>query len=136
MKIRNRLTLQFTCLVAIILSLILSAIYYIAYQHTRSDFYSRLSDRVLVTAHIFLEADEINQVLFQDLLEKYTQKLQEEVIQGFDKDNIRRFIEKNEEIYYPVNIVDHIRTHNEIKFSEGERQYYGIFYHDNQGDFV
>ncbi|MBA3899872.1 MAG: HAMP domain-containing protein [Bacteroidetes bacterium] len=136
MKIRNRLTLQFTALVAIIMFVVLSAIYALSYRYSSNGFYERLKERAIVSAHLFLEEDEINHALFKTFQEKYFQKLNEEVIQIYNESDETEFVDKNHTVSISSAQLKKIREKKEITFSDGERQYAAIYYYDNQGDFV
>lgn len=136
MKIRNRLTLQFTAIVAIIMAVVLSSIYALFYQHTRNGFYERLKERAFITAHIFLEEDELNQALFLTFQEKYFQKLHEEIIQVYNESDDIQFVEEDLKVFSSPELLEKVKNKKELRYSEGDRQFTTIFYHDNQGDFV
>jgi len=136
MKIRNRLTLNYTITVAIILFIVLSSIYYFASLYRKLDFYEHVKERALVAATIYLEADELAQQAYEKYRVKYRETLPEEIIQVYDKDNKNAFVAKSTAITFSPEVINEIRQKKEVKFSIGKRQVVGIFYIDNQGDFV
>ena len=60
MKIKDRLSLQFTILSAILLLLVLAGIYLLTIRHIKNDFRSRLLDRATTTAELFLAQDHLS----------------------------------------------------------------------------
>jgi signal transduction histidine kinase len=136
MKIKTKLTIRFTLMVAVILLVLLSVIYTLAYKYKQEKFYDRVRERALISAHIFLEKDEVSKVIFESFQKKYVQKLHDEIIQFYDEEDEHQFISEDKLSFYSGEITEQIRQDNEIRFKKGNRVYYGIFYEDNQGDFV
>lgn len=140
MKIRNRLSIQFTVLVASILLILCSSIFYVLWSQTRSNFYDELRDRAVTTAYIYLEEDGFPTELYTSIRERYVRTLPEEIGQLFDVDNRPAFVEPSEETPYDESVIEYIRAHHTYPdfyaFSDGKWQSVGLFYPDNQGDFV
>lgn len=140
MKIRNRLSIQFTLLVASILVILLSAIFYVSWSQRTSLFYDQLLDRTVTTAYIFLEEDEFPPEVYRSVRERYVRTLPEEIGLLYDINNQPVFVDPPERVPYEPAMVDYIREHatypEYIAFSEGKWRSVGMFYPDNQGDFV
>jgi len=136
MKIRNRLTLNFTITVAIIFFIVLLSIYYFASLYRRIDFYEHVKERAFVAATIYLEADEMAKQAYEKFRVKYQETLPDEVIQVYDKDNKHAFIAASSALFFPDNKIEEIRKKKELSYTIGNRQVVGIYYNDNQGDFV
>ena len=136
MKIRNRLTLNFTITVAIIFFIVLSSIYYFASLYRKIDFYEHVKERAFVAATIYLEADEMAKQAYEKFKLKYRETLPDEIIQVYDKNNKHAFISANNAVTFPDNKIDEIRKEKELSYTIGDRQVVGIYYNDNQGDFV
>lgn len=135
MKIRNRLALYFTIISAVILLIALSVIFITFISFARSDFYGRLVDRAKVAAQLYLEADELSPDSLNSVRERYLKQLPGEVTRIYSDNNSASFI-KDRQQYWSSQMIDMVRKRREMEFTEGERQTVGIYYNDNQGNFV
>lgn len=136
MKIRNRLSIQFTALVASILLVFCVAIYYVTFLQIQKDFFDQLRDRTFTTAYMFLEEDELPPDIFDTIRQRFMRSLSGEIAQLYDMKNNIRFLAESGEVEYSDELVNFIRDNEYHEFIDGERQAVGIFYRDNQGDFV
>jgi len=135
MKIKNRLALNFTLLSSAMLLVIMASMYLAFADFFRTDFYGHLKDRAKVAAQLYLEADEISSDSLNHVRERMLEQLPNEVIRVYNANNIASFI-KDKEQYWSFNTIEEVRAKKYISFREGERQTIGIYYHDNQGNFV
>ncbi|QEM12949.1 ATP-binding protein [Mucilaginibacter rubeus] len=134
MKIKNKLALNFSLITAGILLLILSAIFLVFYSFVRNDFYEHLNDRAKVAAQLYLEADEISSDSLGHVRERYLAKLPEERVGIYNEHNESFLAHKNS--YWTDKVIDRVRKKEHLQFAEGSRQTVGIYYRDNQGNFV
>lgn len=137
MKIRNRLSLEFTLLSAGILLLVMIIIYLLFADYVKQVFFHRLRDRALITAQVFLEKDELTKKSFLEIQQKYMRNLTEEKNYIYNEENTQSFISDSSANVTP-SLIDKIRKsqNNELFFLLDNRQAAGISYKDNQGDFV
>ncbi|MBV8391404.1 MAG: HAMP domain-containing protein [Mucilaginibacter sp.] len=135
MKIRNRLALYFTIISGVILLVALSVIFITFNSFAKNDFYGRLMDRAKVAAQLYLEADEISADSLNHVRERYLKQLPQEVTRIYNDNNAASFI-KDKQQYWRNDIIDMVRRRKEVAFTEGPRQTVGIYYNDNQGNFV
>ncbi len=136
MTIRNRLTLQFTTLVGIILLLVLLSIYIVTQVIARNQFYDRLKERADIAAQIFLEQDELSKNSYELVQQKFFKKLSGEIIQIFNADNNKQFIADNPKAFFSAELLNKVRNNKVVYYSEERNQVVGTYYEDNQGDFV
>ncbi|MDP4267668.1 MAG: HAMP domain-containing sensor histidine kinase [Bacteroidota bacterium] len=136
MQIRKKLTIRFTAIFALILLIILALCYTLAFRYARNEFYLRLEERAYIAAQIFLEEDELSRHLYKSVQEKYSQTLPDEIIQIYDLNDKNTFIKKNSSFNLPVNFLLKVRNNKTVYHKGGQRQYVGIYYIDNQGNFV
>lgn len=136
MTIRNRLTWLFLGVVAVLLLSVLTTIFILQEGYTQREFRQRLHDRAQVTGYIYLEKDEMRASAFRDFEKKYLQSLNNEILQIYDDKLQVRFVAEDERLRLPESTLARIITNEELYFSLGNRQALGIFYHDNQGDFI
>ncbi|MGZ3944021.1 MAG: HAMP domain-containing sensor histidine kinase [Mucilaginibacter sp.] len=135
MKIKDRLALYFTLISAGILLIAMTAIFITFSSFTKTDFYNRLMDRAKVAAQLYLEADEISVDSLNHVRERYLKVIPGEVVRFYNDRNAPSFI-KDRQQYWSNGVIDMVRKKKEAEFSEGDRQTVGIYYNDNQGDFV
>lgn len=135
MKIKDRLALYFTLISTGTLLCVLFAVYITFLKLMEAEFFARLTDRTMVTAKLYLEADEISNDSLNQVREQYLDKLNGEVIRIYNDKNKATFIGDDQQ-YWSINTIEKVRQNNKIKFKEGNRQVVGIYYKDNQGDFV
>lgn len=135
MKIKDRLAISLTMTSAIALFAVLSAVYLIFLKFLESDFFDRLNDRTRVTAELYLEADEISRDALNEVRHKYLLKMNSEVIRIYNSDNTAVFI-GDDQHFWSKQIIQKVREKGRLQFKDGARQVVGMFYKDNQGDFV
>jgi len=135
MKIKDRLALYFTLISTTVLLAVLFAVYFIFIKFLESDFYDRLNDRAFINAKLYLEADEISADSLKRVKIAYLETLNGEVVRIYDNNNRPRFI-KDQQQFWTSDVINQVRKTGKIRFKEGMRQTVGLFYKDNQGDFV
>ncbi len=135
MKIRNRLSLEFTLLSAGIMLLVFLLIYGLFADYIEQTFFHRLRDRALITAQVFLEKDELTRKSFLEIQEKYLQRLPGEQSFIYNNENRLSFISDSSELV-TRELLEGVRDRNESFFRIGGKPAAGINYEDNQGDFV
>jgi len=135
MKIKNRLSLYFSAISTIVLLIVEIVICLIFNSLIKTDFYSHLMDRATVAAQVYLEADEISADSLSHVRERYVKRLPNEVVRFYDDKNTASFI-KDKDQYWTDAVINQVRKSKEVEFAEGNRQTVGIYYNDNQGNFV
>ena len=135
MKIKNRLSLYFTAISAFVL-LIVEVVICITFNSlVKSNFYDNLMYRAYVAAQLYLEADEISADSLSHVKERYLKPLSNEVVRFYDDKNAATFI-KDKGQFWASPVIDAVRKGKKMQFAEGKRQTVGIYYYDNQGNFV
>ncbi|SHG16980.1 sensor histidine kinase [Pedobacter caeni] len=135
MKLKDRLSLYFTLISTLTLLGVLCAVYFTFIKFLEADFFDRLTDRTMVTAKLYLEADEISADSLNTVRDQYLETLNGEVIRIYNAKNSATFIGDDQQ-YWSSETINKVRKQKKIQFIDGERQVVGIFYKDNQGDFV
>ncbi len=135
MKIKNRLALYFTLISAGILLIALATTFFTFSSFAKTDFYGRLMDRAKVAAQLYLEADEISVDSLNHVRQRYLKQIPGEVVRFYNDRNAPSFI-KDREQYWTDDIINMVRKRRQAEFTEGARQTVGIYYNDNQGNFV
>lgn len=135
MKIRNRLSMEFTLLTAGIMLLVMVLIYGLFADYVKQVFFHRLRDRALITAQVFLEKDELTKKSFIEIQQKYMQSLTNERSFIFNEQNTQSFI-NDSSIVIDQGIIEKVRNNSQQFFMLGQQPAAGIAYNDNQGNFV
>ncbi|WP_158825476.1 sensor histidine kinase [Mucilaginibacter lacusdianchii] len=135
MKIKDRLSMNFTLISSAVMLVLMAAIYITFGVYFREDFYDRLGDRAKVAAQLYLKADEVSPDSLSNIRERYLQRLPQEVIRIYNNRNDASFIKDNQQ-YWPDNTIETVRRKKYIELAEGDRQTVGIYFKDNQGNFV
>jgi signal transduction histidine kinase len=135
MKIKDRLALYFTLISTLTLLCVLAVVYFTFEKVMESEFFDRLTDRTMVTAKLYLKADEISNDALAKVRAQYLEKLNGEIIRIYNERNNPTFIGDDQQ-FWTSETINMVRQQGRIRFKDGERQVVGIFYKDNQGDFV
>lgn len=136
MKIKTKLTLLFTFIVALLLIALNLYIYSINKSYASSDFFNQLRERTYAAANVYLEEDEVSQKIFKEFQSKLIERLPGETIRVYDSKNQPVFINDSIMSSFPVPIIEKTRKDKLYKNKSNGIYTYGIFYNDNQGDFV
>ncbi|MCW3466477.1 sensor histidine kinase [Chitinophaga nivalis] len=135
MKIRHRLSLQFTLISGILLTIVFVLIYLLSAQYIKNSFYKLLQMRALVTAQMYLEKDEVTKKKFLEIEKSYRERIPGESSNIYNQDNQPVFLEKIK-YNWPPALLETIRREEFHRFTFGDKAGLGMYYKDNQGDFV
>ncbi|MDM1501574.1 HAMP domain-containing histidine kinase [Myroides marinus] len=136
MNLRTRLTTYSTIAFGIVF-LAASLLIFLAYfSKTQDSIYRALKNTTLLSAIYYLEQDELSQSEHSVIKEEFRAAIQSKNVAVFDEAN---------ELSYGSLLDDPILTLDELNIVRAEKShhfknknyfYYGIYYPDNQGDFV
>ena len=135
MRIRDRLSLQFTIISAILLFGVLAGIYILTSRHVKNDFHDRMLERAVTNAELFLAQDNLSEEKFRDVQKKFPQTLPEEIVRIYNDSDQSVFIKDNS-FQWPKSIINQVRQKKFIDYTSGKRQTAGIYYIDNSGNFT
>lgn len=137
MTITNKLTLLFTGLVAIIILLSASAIYYFTAEFRKQDFQERLSNKGENVAKLLIKVEEIDNELLKKIEQDNPLTLPKEQIAIFDYKNRILFKSGESIIANPDTLIlDKIRLEGNIFYQEGKNDIVGFLYVDRYERFV
>jgi len=135
MKIRNRLSIQYTLTFAAILLLVLSSIFLIVERNRKSDFYNRLTDRAYTVGQLFLAEDNLSKEKFEEVQKKYPLYLPHESVNIYDAQYNPVFINQKSS-QWPRATVENVVNQRHVQYESDGVQNVGIYYEDNSGNFV
>lgn len=136
MNLKRKLALRSTLVCALTLLIVFSCTIYFYRKYTINYFYNRLNERAIVFATIFLEKDELVKSKYQEYAKKFFQTLNHESVQIYDSTDHVAFVDEIDEFDVDSSILYAIRHKGEKQFAIGDRQYAGVYYKDNQGNYV
>lgn len=134
MKIQTRLSVCNSIVFGVIFAAVLSLTYIVYYRHTERLIYSNLEKTVYITALFYMEEDELNREEFLKVRTQFNEFVNNSLYQIYDQ---------NDSLCYGSNYlrvspkyINEIRLKKHLSFSDNGFLCHGIFYEDNQGDFV
>lgn len=136
MKIRNKLTLIFTIMVALIIICLNVYIFILFRSFTKNSFYNQLRDRTLAAANVFLEKDESSTLIMKSFQRRYLRTLPREIIRVYNDKNIPVFVDSSDISSFSESLINEVRKREYYQMEEDGRQLVGIHYEDNEGAFV
>ena len=136
MKIKTKLTLLFTLIVALLLIALNLYIYSTNKSYASSNFLNQLRERTYAAANVYLEEDEVSPKIFHEFQSKLLEKLPGETLRMYDSENQPVFIKDSSISSFPVSVIEKTRKDKLYKNKSDGIYTCGIFYNDNQGDFV
>jgi len=135
MTIRDRLSLQFTLVSAVLLFGVLAGIYLLTDRYRRGDFREHLMGRAITTAEVFLAQDNMSAEKFADVQKKYPLSLSQEVVRIYNDSDKPVFLQTGS-FQWPPALIDRVRRQRIVQFQEGDKFTCGVYYLDNSGNFT
>ncbi|UII25539.1 HAMP domain-containing histidine kinase [Fulvivirga maritima] len=135
MKIQHKIIL-ITCAIFGFVFAFTSFITYKSFiKSSESIFYKDLSRTAQISAMFYLEKDELNRANFLPIQNAFYQLNPDRKISIYDQSKTTAF---NTESQLEINpeVLETIKEKSAHQFSINDTYYYGLFYEDNQGDFV
>nr|WP_255670483.1 HAMP domain-containing sensor histidine kinase [Mucilaginibacter sp. UR6-11] len=114
---------------------VMISLYISVYTIVRNDFYTHLNDRANTAAQLYLKADEITPDSLSRVRNRFLKSLHGEVTRIYDDRNSAAFISDKEQ-YWDHKTIEAVRRRNYLAYSSKGNQVVGIYYKDNQGNFV
>src|SRR6185312_767612 len=135
MKVKDRLSLQFTFMFAVLLMVVLIGIYILAAGKRSKTFYDTLADRALTAGQLSLAQDNMSEESFNKVIKKYPQSLPNEVIRIYN-DKFEPVFIKEDSVHWSADIIQKVVKEKKVRFTIGSKQIAGLYYIDNSGNFV
>lgn len=131
MKIRTRLTIQFTLLVSGLFLLAFAGIYWFRSWDLEQEFYKRLRQKAITTAELYLKVEEVDTELLKVIDQSNRDVLPKENVTIYDFKNDPLY-QSNDSIKFNLsdNLLKTIRLQKEVKFKQGKFNIIGLVYVD------
>ncbi len=129
MKIRTRIALQFTVLVAAILLLFSFLIYSVSADFRQDEFFDRLKSKARTTCQLLVKVNGIDKELLRVIDDNtLTEMLDEKVLIFNEKNELVYSSVDDHAIQYEAKILAKIRLKKEIEFTQGGNEVIGLLY--------
>lgn len=137
MKIRYRIALQFTLVVAFILFVFSAVVYWNAENQRQKNFYDRLQRRASTTARLLVDTREFNAKLLKIIDKNSLAKLPNEEIYVFNYKN--ELLYANVELrveYLTTQFLDKVRLEEKLTLRHGQQDVIGVLFKGRYDRFV
>lgn len=124
MKIRTRLAVQFTLIVACLLVAFAFVIYFFSSSYRQGKFYERLDEKARDYAKLLAEVDEIKPGIVK-IFDKNTAYLPEERILVYNELDQQLFNTKEDTLRVSAALLNLIRTEKELRYEENGKEILG-----------
>jgi signal transduction histidine kinase len=134
MKVRTRLSIFCSIVFGIIFIAIAFVVYGLYYNNTKSLIRNNLKRVADISAMFYLEEDELNETEFEKIRTQFREIVSDAEYQVYDANNQLAFGENDFNV--SAAVLSKIQAGKQYSFFVANCLCYGIFYEDNQGDFV
>ena len=136
MKLKHRLALYSVIIFSIIILIVSTIIYFSFYTEMEKKEFKSLQNKTLLASIYYLEKDELPVLEHNNVQSQLIKTISRKNILIIDQNNKKYNgnMADNKEI--TQQFIENIRSNKTDFFASKDFFYNGIFYHDNQGDFV
>lgn len=136
MKIHHKITLVSSTLFGLIFLISAIAIYTAFFNSSKQLFHTELARTAQIAGMFYLEKDELTKSQYQPIEKAFYNLSKDQRISIYDEqDSIAFDTEQSMDAVVAQKLND-IRQKGSLNFKRGLDYYHGLFYEDNQGDFV
>jgi two-component system, OmpR family, sensor histidine kinase ArlS len=135
MKIRTKIALQFTVIIAVILAFFAVSFYYLAQKNRKEEFYKRLHDQAIERANLLIKVQRVNQKKLLKLIgkETLTKLYSEKILMFNDKNKLVYQSYEADTVYYNKQLFELVRKKKYVETVNGDLDVVGtMFTSDNQ----
>lgn len=136
MNLRNRLTLYSTITFGIVFCVASLLIFIAYYKKAQDNIFNELENTTLLSAFYYLEQDELPQNEHSIIRDQFRTTILSKNVAVVNADNVVEFGQLIDDPNITNKILDLVRKNETFYFKSNNDFYYGMFYPDNQGDFV
>jgi signal transduction histidine kinase len=134
MKVQTRLSFISSVVFGVVFAAISVLIYGLFYRNAEKEIFKDLEKTSYLTALFYLEEDELNKEEFSQIKAQFQQFVSNTYYQIYDESDSIHY--GAETVYIPHETLELIRQKEKMPFKHDDFFCFGIFYRDNQGDFV
>ena len=135
MKIKTKLALLYTSITVGMLAIVFVFVYILTSKNIDNNYYTLLFDKALITAEKHFEKDELSQQAYQKILDTY-QTLLPETSETIIVANNKQDAKIELQSFLNNRQIEKLFNEERIKFEIDNLDGAGIYYPDNEGDFI
>jgi signal transduction histidine kinase len=136
MKIRSRLTLQFSLLVGTILMLFAYSVFYFSSIYRLEEFNSRLYEKAKNTVYLLADIDEVTPEILK-IIGNNTITLPEEQVIIFDNHLNKIYVSKElPKVIFSPTLISDVKKHGLIYYKIGNRDGIGLLFKGKRSNYV
>lgn len=133
MKIRTKIAIQFSLIVATILFFFSASIYYLSENYRQKEFYNSLRDRAITTSRLLIKEKEIDKKLLKVIDKNTLSSLYAVQVLVFNDSNEVAYSNYDADtIYYSPELLNRIRANKYIETEFANKQVVGTMYKDTR----
>lgn len=137
MTIRNRISLQFSLIVASILILFSVLIYITSARYRQEEFYERLTRKARTTVRFLVEVKEIDRDLLKIIDRNTLSALIDEKVLVFNDRNELIYASVDDKIiHYRSSLLNQVRQQQQMEIIDGENELIGLLYQEHGRQLV
>ena len=137
MTIRNRISLQFSLIVASILILFSVLVYITSAQYRQEEFFERLTRKARTTVRFLVEVKEIDRNLLKIIDHNTLSALINEKVLVFNDRNQLIYASVDDQtINYRSSLLDQVRRQHTVEMFDGENELVGLLYNEQGRSLV
>lgn len=137
MEIKQRITIQFTSIVALLLIASLSVIYLLFASYRKDDFKDRLNNKALSVAQLIAETEDIEPSIIQRLEKNNPTSLYNEIVFALnDSSEILYTSGNNNSISITDELLLQIRNSGKVYIKHNSNELVGHYYTGNSGNVI
>src|SRR6478672_5183779 len=131
MPVRSRITLLFSLLAFIILSIVCASVYYFSFELRIDTITSRLTNRALTTARLLSQKEIFDEKLVNRIDSSTTLSLINKVVKVYDANNSQVYNytdQPGDQVSVNSNTLDNARKNGTYYFIEGNKEIVAYYY--------
>ena len=137
MKIKDRIALQFTLMVAVILLLFSVAIYMVSSRYRQEEFYDRLKSKAQTTCRLLVKVNGIDKDLLKVIDQNTLTEMLDEKVLVFNSRNELIYSSVDDKmITYHANLLGEVRQKKDMEFIQGDSEIIGLLYDEGEEPLV
>lgn len=136
MNLKHRLSFYSVTVFSIVILVASAAIYFSFYKKMEHNELLSLKNKTLLAAIYYLEADETGVVERETVIDQLRKSISRSNIAVFNDQNILVRGEMNASTDISTSFLNKVRSQHESNYITKDFFYNGLFYKDNEGDFV
>ncbi len=136
MTLRNRFTIISSLSFGVVSIITFMIIFIAYYDSTKISYFDRLKNTALISAIYYLEKDELPKTMHSQIKKEYNHLIQNRQVAVYNQNNAVTFGMNLDDENITPEYISKARTDGKVQFMADNNFYYGIYYPDNQGNFV